>query len=69
MGIYWYDLCSRQDDDENDEENDDENDDGKSGGCEGWLGAAIDSQDGVMCHGRAASTKIYTPPFQTKFTT
>ena len=60
-------------DDENDEDDDDdeddENDDGKSGGWWGWLGAAIDSQDGVMCHGRAASTKIYTPPFQTKFTT
>ena len=55
MGIYWYDLCSRQDDDEND--------DGKSGGCEGWLGAAIDSQDGVMCHGRAASTKFTSPLF------
>ena len=35
--------------------NDDDDDDdgyGKSGGCEGWLGAAIDSQDGVMCQGR-----------------
>ena len=63
MGIYWYELCSRQVDDENDEENDDENDDGKSGGCEGWLGAAIDSQDGVMCHGRAASTKFTSPLF------
>ena len=57
------------DDDESDEyhdnddhvDDDDDDDDGKSGGCEGWLGSAIDSQDGVMCHGRAAPTKIYTP--------
>ena len=48
-----------RDDDGND---DDGNDDGKSGGCEGWLGAAIDSQDGVMCQGRCLY-KIYYPPF------
>ena len=63
------DVENDKDDDNYDDGDDDDNDDGKSGGCEGWLGAAIDSQDGVMCHGRAASTKIYTPPFQTKFTT
>ena len=40
---------------------------GEVAGCS--LRAAIDRWDGVMCHGRAASTKIYTPPFQTKFTT
>ena len=37
---------------DDDGKDDDGNDDGKSGGCEGWLGAAIDSQDGVMCQGR-----------------
>ena len=43
-----YDVHNDDDDDA-----DDENDDGsKSGGCEGWLGAAIDSQDGVVCQGR-----------------